>query len=81
MRPVLAPPRSQAETRVGEKTGIAGCTRGRSLLSAETHWENHDASGEVSSDRSLYNYFRTYDPATGRYLEADPIGQRGGLNP
>ena len=28
-----------------------------------------------------YNYFRTYDPATGRYLEADPIGQAGGLNP
>ncbi|CAG0980023.1 partial Protein RhsC, partial [Myxococcaceae bacterium] len=27
-----------------------------------------------------YNYFRTYDPATGRYLEADPIGQKGGLN-
>lgn len=26
------------------------------------------------------NYFRTYDPATGRYLEADPIGLRGGLN-
>ena len=21
-----------------------------------------------------YNYFRTYDPATGRYLETDPIG-------
>ncbi len=28
-----------------------------------------------------YNYFRTYDSATGRYLEADPIGQQGGLNP
>lgn len=25
--------------------------------------------------RSLSNFFRTYDPATGRYLEADPIGQ------
>lgn len=28
-----------------------------------------------------YNFYRTYDPATGRYLEADPIGQAGGLNP
>ena len=28
-----------------------------------------------------YNFFRTYDPVTGRYLEADPIGQAGGLNP
>jgi RHS repeat-associated protein len=27
-----------------------------------------------------YNYYRDYDPATGRYLEADPIGLRGGVN-
>ncbi len=27
-----------------------------------------------------YNFFRTYDPQTGRYLEPDPIGQLGGLN-
>jgi RHS repeat-associated protein len=27
-----------------------------------------------------YNYFRTYNPATGRYLESDPIGLEGGLN-
>lgn len=27
-----------------------------------------------------YNYFRDYDPQTGRYVESDPIGLDGGLN-
>ncbi|MBU2714406.1 RHS repeat-associated core domain-containing protein, partial [Zooshikella harenae] len=28
----------------------------------------------------FYNYFRDYDPSTGRYIESDPIGLNGGLN-
>ncbi|MGH7240120.1 MAG: glycohydrolase toxin TNT-related protein [Candidatus Saccharimonadales bacterium] len=28
----------------------------------------------------MYNYFRDYDPATGRYIESDPTGLNGGPN-
>jgi len=29
----------------------------------------------------FYNHFRYYEPASGRYLQADPVGLAGGLNP
>ncbi|MEX0902321.1 MAG: carboxypeptidase regulatory-like domain-containing protein [Pseudohongiellaceae bacterium] len=35
---------------------------------------------EDRETRLHYNYFRDYDPTTGRYVEADPIGLRGGTN-
>ncbi|MCP1616862.1 RHS repeat-associated protein [Pseudomonas otitidis] len=38
--------------------------------------------GQVADAHSglYYNYFRDYDPETGRYVESDPIGLDGGLN-
>jgi RHS repeat-associated protein len=28
----------------------------------------------------IYNYFRDYDPQTGRYTQSDPVGLAGGVN-
>lgn len=33
-----------------------------------------------AEDAKHYNYFRNYDPVTGRYMESDPIGLGGGIN-
>jgi RHS repeat-associated protein len=48
------------------------------------HWRCDDTNlpGQYFDQETglHYNYFRDYDPRTGRYVEADPIGLAGGMN-
>ncbi|MCR1757681.1 RHS repeat protein, partial [Pseudomonas aeruginosa] len=55
--------------------------RGEALSQGSTQVNLRFSGQYYDAESGLhYNYFRDYDPQTGRYVESDPIGLRGGLN-
>ncbi|HEY8009626.1 MAG TPA: RHS repeat-associated core domain-containing protein [Rudaea sp.] len=59
-----------------------GSAFGNSTANPQTLTVNLRFSGQYyDAETGLnYNYYRDYEPVTGRYVESDPIGQFGGVN-
>ena len=67
------------EIRVRVTFPLFGCGES-DRPSVRLRWCHHRAQRLDHFPRLRNNYFRDYEPAIGRYVQADPIGIDGGLN-
>lgn len=64
-----------ASDAFGEGDAISAPNSGLQAINLRFPGQYYDSESGLH-----YNYFRDYDPETGRYVQSDPIGLNGGLN-
>jgi RHS repeat-associated protein len=61
--------------RINEPFGETLDIKGSATLNLRFPGQYHDAESGLD-----YNFFRSYNPETGRYTQSDPIGLLAGIN-